>query len=120
MRSLYQPALIGLLLALSLTACTRVTPIKEIVDHPRDYAEKEVSIRGEVKNVFSLLVIKYFTVADSTGEIAVITHRPLPKVGEKIQVTGTVKEAFSLGDKTLTLIEEPSESGQKPAAPASP
>lgn len=101
---------IGLVLALLLLgACARTTPIKDILDNPRDYADQRVTVRGEVKQVFSLIVFKYFTVADATGEITVVTERPLPKVGTRIDVTGTVKEAFSLGDQTATLIYEATE-----------
>jgi len=53
-----------------------------------------------------LFVIKYFTVKDSTGEIVVVTDRILPKKGEKIKVRGRVAEAFSVGDKSLTVFKE--------------
>ncbi|MEJ5210697.1 MAG: OB-fold nucleic acid binding domain-containing protein [Burkholderiales bacterium] len=98
--------LISALAAVALAACTAVTPIGEILAHPRDYAEKTVRVRGEVKSVFSLIFVKYFTLDDGTGTITVVTERPLPNRGERLEVTGTVKEAFSLGDQTLTLIIE--------------
>lgn len=100
---------------LLLAACAPATPIKNIIDHPRDYADKPVTVQGEVKNVFSLIVIKYFTLDDGTGSITVVTERPLPQKGEKLKVKGTVKEGFSLGDQTMTLIvEEPPEGPRKP------
>ncbi len=94
------------LTAALVTACVGTTPIRDIVDHPRDYAGREVTVQGEVKGVFSLFVVKYFTLDDGTGSITVITERPLPKKGERIRVRGRVEEAFSLGDQTLTLIVE--------------
>ena len=84
------------------------TSIGKILENPRDYAEKTVTISGEVTEVFSLVVIKYFTVKDGTGEIVVITEKPLPKAGTKMKVKGTVREAFSLGDKSLVVIIEKS------------
>ncbi len=100
---------------LLLAACAPATPIKNIIDHPRDYADKPVTVQGEVKNVFSLIVIKYFTLDDGTGSITVVTERPLPQKGERLKVKGTVKEGFSLGDQTMTLIvEEPPEGTRKP------
>jgi hypothetical protein len=96
--------------ALLLVACTPVTPIKNIVEHPRDYAGRQVAVEGEVKGVFSLIVVKYFTLDDGTGSITVVTERPLPKKGERLKVKGTVEEAFSLGDQTMTLVVE-----EKPA-----
>ncbi|OPX95626.1 MAG: hypothetical protein A4E58_02017 [Syntrophorhabdus sp. PtaB.Bin006] len=82
------------------------TKIGDVVSHPRDYADKEVSIFGEVTETFSLFVVRYFTLRDSTGEITVITERPLPAKGEKIKVSGTVREAFSLGPNTALVVVE--------------
>jgi len=95
-----------LVTTLALTACLGTTAIGDILAHPREYAGRNVTVQGEVKNVFSLLVIKYFTLDDGTGSITVVTERPLPKKGERIKVTGRVEEAFSLGEQTLTLIIE--------------
>lgn len=84
------------------------TKIGDINNHPRDYTGKEVTISGEVTETFSLFVVKYFVVRDNSGEISVVTERPLPAKGEKIRVKGSVKEAFSLGTKTaLVLMETP-------------
>lgn len=100
----------GLILALlvvTLSGCaTGSVAIKDVVEHPREYAGKRVTIEGEVTGVFSLFVIKYFTVNDGTGTMGVISEHPLPRKGEKIKVTGTVKEALSLGDQTLTMLHE--------------
>ncbi len=82
------------------------TPIKKILDNPRDYNGKTVTVSGEVAEVFSLFVIKYFTVKDATGEIVVVSQTPLPRKGSKITVTGTVQEAFSLGESQLIVIVE--------------
>jgi len=91
---------------LLLVACVRVVPIKDILDQPREYADKKVTVDGEVSGAFSLIVIKYFLVKDGTGEIGVVSDQPLPKVGQKIRVTGTVKEAFSVGDQSMTILVE--------------
>jgi hypothetical protein len=82
------------------------TPIKKILDNPRDYSGKPVTISGEVTEMFSLFVLKYFVVKDRSGEIVVVTQKPLPAKGSKITVKGTVQEAFSLGDQQLIVIME--------------
>jgi len=98
--------LAGILVFLSVSCGIGTTKIGDITGHPRDYAGKEVTVSGEVTETFSLFVIKYFVLRDSTGEITVVTDRPLPAKGEKIKVKGVVKEAFSVGDKTsLVLVE---------------
>lgn len=95
----------ALLLAL-IAGCGFTTPIAEIQAHPRDYVDKEVTVEGEVRDVFGLLVVKYFTLNDGSGEIGVVTERPLPRRGEHLRVTGQVRETFTLGDRsTLMLIE---------------
>ena len=95
-------------IVLAIVACESVvtTPIKKIIENPRDYNGKSVTISGEVTEIFSLFVIKYFVVKDKTGEIVVVTERPLPKQGSKIKMKGTVEEAFSIGDKQLIVIVE--------------
>jgi hypothetical protein len=50
--------------------------------------------------------MKYFMVKDKTGEIVVVTKRPLPREGTAIKVTGTVREAFSIADKQVIVIVE--------------
>lgn len=99
-------------LILVAVACAKPVSIKEIVDNPRTYAERMVTIEGEVVGMLSLVVIKYFTVNDGTGSINVVTDRPLPRKGQRIRVTGKVNEMFSLGTQTLlVLVEEKEKSG---------
>lgn len=82
------------------------TKISDILSHPREYAGKQTTISGEVTKTFSMIVVKYFVISDGSGEITVVTEKPLPAKGEKITVKGTVEEAFSLGPTTsLVLIE---------------
>ena len=98
------------LLAVTLVSCgIGTTKIGDIVGHPRDFADKEVTISGEVTETFSLFVVKYFVIRDSSGEISVVTERPLPAKGEIIKVKGTIKETFSFGTKTALVLMETSE-----------
>ncbi len=88
------------------------TKIGDITKHPRDYADREVTISGEVVETFSLFVVRYFIVRDDSGEITVVTQRPLPAEKEKIKVKGTVKEAFSIGPKTALVLVENAKTGR--------
>jgi hypothetical protein len=94
--------------SLMLLSCSGffTTPINKILANPRVYAGKTVKVSGEVTQIFGLLVIKYFKVRDGTGEIMVVTEKPLPKIGTKVDVKGTVEEAFSIGDQQLIVIVE--------------
>lgn len=97
-----------LLLSITFLGCNNflATPISRILENPRDYNSKQVAVSGEVTEVFSFFVLKYFVVKDKTGEIVVVTQRPLPQKGKKIRVKGTVEEAFSIGDRQLMVIIE--------------
>ena len=45
---------------------------------------------------------------DKTGEIIVVTKKPLPEVRSKVRVTGKIDEAFSIGDQRLLVFVEES------------
>ncbi|SPF37557.1 exported hypothetical protein [Syntrophobacter sp. SbD1] len=96
------------LLIFLAAACEGIgtTPIGNILDKPRDYAGKKVTVSGEVTEIFSLFVIKYFVVQDKTGRIAVVSDKPLPRKGNTVRVAGTVREAFSIGDQQLLVLVE--------------
>ncbi len=103
---------LNLLLALALIAILvwvfafRPTPIGKILHDPRDYADKTVTVSGNVKEAFGLVFVQYFILEDKTGSIPVVTDKPLPAVGAHLRVRGTVREAFSLGDKQLMVLVE--------------
>lgn len=117
MKSMYlkrlSSALILVLFSAMFLSCgIGATKIGDIISHPRDYAGKEVTVAGEVTETFSLVVVKYFMVRDGSGEITVVTQRPLPAKGEKIKVTGIVREAFSIGPKTSLVLMESVKKGE--------
>lgn len=84
------------------------TDIGKIKSNPRDHVGRELTITGTVKERFSLFIAKYFILQDASGEITVVTDRPLPALGANVRVKGHVKEGFSIGDKqSLVFIENP-------------
>jgi len=106
-------ALLLFFLAAAAIACSAIfaTSIKKIIDNPRDYDGKTVTVSGEVTETFSFFVLKYFVVDDGTGTITIVTPKALPKKGTKIRVKGEVSEMFSLGEtQTLVIVED---TGQK-------
>ena len=82
------------------------TSVRVIRENPRTFDGKTVTVSGQVKSPTSLLVLKYFTLVDSTGEITVVTGRTLPRAGERLRVRGVVREAFSIGDRSTVVIME--------------
>ena len=69
--------LIILLFSLLLCNCSSLftTPINKILEDPRNYTGKTVTVSGEVTRVFSLVFVKYFVVKDKTGEITIVTGK---------------------------------------------
>jgi len=104
----YRIAALILSVSILVIGCNSLsaTPINRILENPREYSGKTVTISGKVTEVFSLVFVKYFVVEDKTAEIVVVTNKPLPREGTKIMVKGTVEEAFSIGDKQLVVIVE--------------
>lgn len=94
-----------LALGCDLTNRLTATKIKDILDHPRNYENKEVTIYGTVVGGASLLVIKYFELQDDTETIRVVTDRVLPKRGEKLRVTGYMA-SVEFGSERLVVIRE--------------
>jgi hypothetical protein len=88
------------------------TKIKDILDHPRKFENKEVSIYGTVTETASLLVVKFFTIQDDTGSIRVITHRVLPGNGEKLEVTGFM-ESLEIGTERWIVLREKGSDAEK-------
>jgi len=104
-------ALVGCL-AFGPLACDTIdrltaTKIKEILDHPRNYEEQEVTIYGTVTDAASVLVVKYFEIKDDTGAIKVVTDRVLPAKGEKIKVTGHTS-VIEVGSERWVVLREKS------------
>ena len=94
--------------AYSITA----TKIRDILDHPRDYQSKEITVYGTVTNAVSLLVIKYYEIQDGTGSIKVVTDKLLPTRGEKLKVTGRMTVVEMGTERWVVLRENQDSAGQ--------
>jgi aspartyl/asparaginyl-tRNA synthetase len=84
------------------------TKIKDILDHPRDYENKEITIYGTVTNAVSLLFVKYFEIQDDTGTIKVVTDKLLPAKGKQLRVTGRMA-VVEIGTDRWVMLQEKSE-----------
>ncbi len=95
--------------AYSITA----TKIQDILDHPRDFENKEITVRGTVTNAVSLVVIKYFEVRDNTGSIKIVTDKLLPSRDEKLTVTGRMAVVEIGPERWVVLREDNDSSGRE-------
>ena len=91
------------------------TKIRDLLNHPRDYENKEVTIYGSVTNAASLLVVKYFEIQDNTGAIKVITDKLLPSKGEKMRVTGRMS-VVEVGTERWVALRESSDTKTRDGA----
>lgn len=80
--------------------------ISDILSSPSKYSGKLVNVKGKVTEFFIALEVGYFVISDGTDSIVIIPSRTFPKVGEEVKIKGTVKNAFVIGDKSLTVIVE--------------
>ncbi len=82
------------------------TKITDILAFPSKYADSIVCVKGKVTESFIFFGQGYFMIADGTGVIAVVPSKTYPKTGEEVTIRGQVKNAFVIGDKSLTVIIE--------------
>jgi len=97
-----------------LFSCTNnplsgTTKITDILASPSKYSDSVVHIKGKVTESFIFFGQGYFILADGTGVIAVVPSKTYPKTGEEVTIRGQVKNAFVIGDKSLTVIIENSQ-----------
>ena len=108
--------LIGFLFFFACGTAYSLTPkIRDILNHPRDFEGKQITVYGTVTNAVSLVLIKYYEIQDETGSIKVLTDKLLPGRGEKLRVTGTMA-VVELGTERWVVLRE-TDSGQTAGLP---
>lgn len=110
MKKLYFIAIIITSLTIFLS-CTNnpfsvTTKISDILASPSKYSDTVVRVKGKVTESLVFFGQGYFVIADGTGFIAVVPSKTYPKTGEDVTIKGYVKNAFVIGDKSLTVIIE--------------
>lgn len=88
------------LCSLLMAACERKT-INEIKADPARYANREVTVVGNVVRSYSLLGKGLYEIEDGTGSLWVVSQTGVPRKGAKVQVKGTIRDAYDLGSFNL-------------------
>lgn len=101
--------LLSITLSCSNNPFSGTTNITDILASPSKYSDSVVRVKGKVTESFILFGQGYFMLADGTGVIAVVPSKTYPKTGEEVTIRGQVKNAFVIGDKSLTVIIENSQ-----------
>jgi len=92
-----------------LASCAGVTPIGELLQNSTKYNGKTVRVKGEVGESAGLLGRGGYQLKDNSGTITVITETaaPPPK-GTTTGVKGVFQALFTLGSKSLAVLQEQS------------
>jgi cytochrome c-type biogenesis protein CcmE len=86
------------------------TRIGDILQHPRDYDGKIITVAGTAGAVTRIGPLRSFVVEDETGSIRVLTERAVPREGEQVKVRGTVQQSFAFfGESLIVIREEPAD-----------
>ena len=82
----------------------RPTPIGKILEDPAAF--RAVVVSGVVTERIGVLGWNAYVLRDETGEIKVVTNRLLPRVGDRVRVSGEVKSIVALGDFQVVVLTE--------------
>ncbi len=105
-------ALIGLFVLLMLAGCDQHTQkLSDIMNNPSGYANKDVTVAGEVNQVYELPLgiasVAAYRISDGTGQIWVVSRAGAPVKGDKVGLKGTVRPEGRFGNTLLgSVIEE--------------
>jgi len=112
-RSAKWPAFLLAALAAGLLAgCNEHTDkLSDIDSNPSAYVNKDVTVAGEVTQVYELPLgianVAAYRLSDGTGQTWVISRAGAPLKGDKVGLKGTVRPEGRVGNEVLTnIIEE--------------
>ncbi len=95
-----------------LAGCNEHTDkLSDITSKPASYANKDVTVAGEVTKVYELPLgladIAAYRINDGTGQAWVLSRSGAPREGDKVGLKGTVRPEGKVGSETLlNVIEE--------------
>ena len=103
------PLLVSFACSLLLTGCASITPIGELLDNSSRYNGKTVRVAGEVQESAGILGRGAYQLKDGTGTLTVVSEQASPpRTGSRVGVKGTFQALFTLGAKSLAVLQEQS------------
>jgi len=95
-----------LLAAALLAGCDEhMDKLRDITDRPASFANKDVTVAGEVTKVYELPLgiadIAAYRISDGTGQAWVLSRAGAPREGDKVGLKGTVRPEGKIGSETL-------------------
>ena len=96
--------MLGMVLV-GLSACSRATQIKDLLDKPQEYDGKTVRVKGTVTQSVGVLGTGAYELDDGTGKIYVIAKgQGVPRQGAKTKAEGRFESVFSILGRTVAAI----------------
>lgn len=91
-----------------LTACPPHESIESINRDPARFHDHEVTVGGRVVNSFDVMGVGAFEIDDGTGRLWIYSNKyGVPGHDEKVSVTGTIQQGFSIGGRNFaTILQE--------------
>jgi hypothetical protein len=86
---------LGALLAGAVAACAQKT-VNDVLADPGRYRDKDVSIKGQVVESFSVAGKGFYRIEDSTGKLWIFSSKGVPRKGASVRVKGKVHDGFDL------------------------
>ncbi len=84
-----------LLLALAVTSCAPKT-VNDVMADPSRYADRAVTLKGEVVESYSVAGNGFYRLEDTTGRLWIFSTKGVPRKGAYVQVKGKIKDGFDL------------------------
>ncbi len=103
---------LSIIAAVVLAGCNEHTDkIRDITGNPSAFANKDVTVAGEVTKVYELPLgitdLAAYRINDGTGQAWVLSRVGAPREGDKVGLKGTVRPEGKIGSEVLlNVIEE--------------
>jgi hypothetical protein len=86
------------IVAVCLSAACASTSINKILADPSRYRNDDVTVSGSVVDSFSVADRGAYRIEDGSGQLWVISSKGVPRTGARVSVTGTIRDAYDLGN----------------------
>ncbi|GMR22259.1 MAG: hypothetical protein BMS9Abin37_0595 [Acidobacteriota bacterium] len=82
-------------LAFAVTGCAQKT-VNDVLADPSRYADRNITLQGEVVESYSVAGHGFYRLEDSTGRLWILSMKGVPRTGAYVQVKGKIKDGFDL------------------------
>ena len=89
-------AVVAAALGLALTSCA-TRSINDILADPSRYANRDVTVKGEVTQSVSVLGHGSYKIEDGGGSLWVVSTKGVPRKGARVKVSGKIRDVADLG-----------------------